>query len=242
MYFWSLMIFCIKWFCPKNVIFCLKNAFFWQKMQYIPLSNLVQLWCQETFFPLVFFYLNSEGFFIASYSTWWNPPLNIFNLAKNGPFLEDLKKKVSKSHWNHIHKVCVTQIHYVTWFLTPFLLKMPQFLLKTVIFVSFKNPHFCLFPGVLHGKLKFQDKYYNKIDYNKWPSSEKQDENVFLENHVFTRFNLHIDNIRSTMRSASVTPCGLWCSMCLPASVSVRLMSITRVILLHTAPHFSISW
>ena len=69
---------------------------------------------------------------------------------------------------------------------------MPQFLLITVIFVSFKNPHFCLFPGVLHGKLKFQDKYYNKIDYNKWSSSEKQDEKCVFRNHVLTRFNLII--------------------------------------------------
>ena len=162
-----------------------KIHFFDKKCNIYPCPTSSNFDVKKLFFPLVFFYLNSEGFFIASYSTWWNPPLNIFNLAKNGPFLEDLKKKVSKSHWNHIHKVCVTQIHYVTWFLTPFLLKMPQFLLKTVIFVSFKNPHFCLFPGVLHGKLKFQDKYYNKIDYNKWPSSEKQDEKCVFRKSCF---------------------------------------------------------
>ena len=99
--------------------------------------------------------------------------------------MENLKKKVSKSHRNHIHKVCVTQIHYVTRFFTPFLLKMSQFLLKTVIFVSFKNPHFCLFPGVLHVKLKFQDKFYNIIDHNKWPSSEKQDEKCVFRKSCF---------------------------------------------------------
>ena len=32
------------------------------------------------------------------------------------PFLEDLKKKVSKSDWNQRHIVYVTQIHYYTWF------------------------------------------------------------------------------------------------------------------------------
>ena len=53
--------FCIKWFCPKNVIFCLKNAFFWQKMQYIPLATPCHFRCQETFFPMVFLYLNPEG-------------------------------------------------------------------------------------------------------------------------------------------------------------------------------------
>ena len=163
---------------PKKWFFLTKNAL------YTPVQPRPTL-MSRNFFPLVFFHLNSEGFFIASYSTWWNPPLNIFNLAKNGPFLEDLKKKVSKSHWNHIHKVCVTQIHYVTRFFTPFLLKMSQFLLKTVIFVSFKNPHFCLFPGVLHVKLKFQDKFYNIIDHNKWPSSEKQDEKCVFRKSCF---------------------------------------------------------
>ena len=158
-------------------------SFSGQKMHFLdkngniyPCSPLFTFDVKELFFSMVFFYLNSEGFVGGGWRRWWNPPQNIFNLAKNGPFLEDLKKKVSKSHWNHIHKVCVTQIHYVTWFLTPFLLKMPQFLLKTVISVSLKNPHFCLFPGVLHGKLKFQDKFYNIIDYNKCPSSEKEDE------------------------------------------------------------------
>ena len=113
------------------------------------------------------------------------PPSEHFQFSQKWTIFGRFEKKVSKSHWNHIHKVCVTQIHYVTWFLTPFLLKMPQFLLKTVIFVSFKNPHFCLFLGVLHGKLKFQDKFYNIIDYNKWPSSEKQDEKCVFRKSCF---------------------------------------------------------
>ena len=94
------------------------------------------------------------------------------------------KKKFPKATgcWNHIHKVCVTQIHYVTRFSTLFLLK---FLLKLLISVSLKNPHFCLFPGVLHGKLKFQDKFYNIIDHNKWPSSEKQDEKCVFRKSCF---------------------------------------------------------
>ena len=109
--------------------------------------------------------------------------------------MEDLKKKVSKSHWNHVHKVCVTQIHDVTRFLTLFLLKMPQFLLKTVISVSLKNPHFCLFPGVLHGKLKFQDKFYNIIDHNKWPSSEKQDEKCIFRKSCFHQIQPKYDTL-----------------------------------------------
>ena len=114
---------------------------------------------KEYFFPLVFFYLNSKGFFGARWGTWWKPPLNIFNLAKNGPFLKDLRKKVSKSDWNHIHKLHVTQIHHNTWFLTTFLLKMPQFFQKNCNFPFFKNQLFWLFSWVLEVKLKFQNKF-----------------------------------------------------------------------------------
>ena len=56
---------------------------------------------------------------------------------------------------------------------------------KNSNFVSFKNVHFCLFPGVLHGKLKFQDKFYNINDCNKWPSSEKQDEKCVFRKSCF---------------------------------------------------------
>ena len=90
--------------------------------------------------------------------------LTLFNLARKVPFLEDLKKKVSKSDWNHIHKVYVTQIHHNTWFLTPFLLKNAQTYVKKGIFICFKNPHFCLFSWVLEVKLIFKDKFYDIID------------------------------------------------------------------------------
>ena len=42
--------------------------------------------------------------------------LTLLNLAQKVPYLEDLKKKVSKSDWNQRHIVYVTQIHYYTWF------------------------------------------------------------------------------------------------------------------------------
>ena len=64
-------------------------------------------------------------------------------------------------------------------------MKMPQFLVKTVIFIIFKNPHFLLFSGVLEVKLKFQDKFYNIIDYNKYPSSEKEDEKGIFRKSYF---------------------------------------------------------
>ena len=38
--------------------------------------------------------------------------LTLLNLAQKLPYLEDLKKKVSKSDWNQRHIVYVTQIHY----------------------------------------------------------------------------------------------------------------------------------
>ena len=47
---------------------------------------------------------------------------------------------------------------------------------KNSDFFIFKNPHFRLFSGVLEVKLKFQDKFYNIIDYNIFPPSEKEDE------------------------------------------------------------------
>ena len=125
--FWVTDKFCIKWTFWKNAFFCPKNAFFWRKWQFNPLASAGQQRFQETFFPMVFFYLYSEGFFGARWGTCRNPPLNIFNLAKNGPFMKDLRKKVSKSDWKHIHKLHVTQIHHYIWFLNTFLLKMSQF-------------------------------------------------------------------------------------------------------------------
>ena len=52
---------------------------------------------------------------------------------------------------------------------------MLQFFLKTVIFIILKNPHFWLFSGVLEVKLKFQDKFYNIIDYNKCEKGEEKE-------------------------------------------------------------------
>jgi len=111
--------------------------------------------------------------------------MNIFNSAKNGPFLEDKKKKVAKSYWNPIHRLSITQIHHDTMFLIQYFVKMPQFLLKKVIFIIFKNLHFWLFSGVPEVKLKFRDKFYNIIDYNKCPSSEKEDEKCIFRKSYF---------------------------------------------------------
>ena len=153
-----------------------KMDFFDKNGNLVPWPARARADVKELFFPLIFFYLNSEGFVGGRWRRWWNPPLNIFNFAKNWPFFKICKKKVVKSYWNPIHRVCLTQIHHYTYFFYLFFMKMPQFLLKTVIFITFKNPHFWLFSGVPEVKLKFRDKFYNIIDYNKCPSSEKEDE------------------------------------------------------------------
>ena len=48
--FWVTEHFCIKWTFWKNVIFCLKNAFFGQKWQFDPLLSEAQRRCQWIFF------------------------------------------------------------------------------------------------------------------------------------------------------------------------------------------------
>ena len=71
--------------------------------------------------------------------------LTLLNLAQKVPFLEDLKKKVSKSDWNQRHIVYVTQIHYYTWFQITFGPKNAIILAKNYNFPFFKNSHFWLF-------------------------------------------------------------------------------------------------
>ena len=112
-----------------------KMDFFDKNGNLVPWPARARADVKELFFPLIFFYLNSEGFVGGRWRRWWNPPMNIFNSAKKGSFLEDMKKKVAKSYWNPIHRVSVTQIHHDTMFLTQFFVKMPQFLLKAVIHI-----------------------------------------------------------------------------------------------------------
>ena len=155
-----------------------KMHFFDKNDNIYPCSPLFTFDVKELFFPMVFFYLNSEGFVGGRWRwrRWWTRPLNIFNLAQNWPFLEDLKNKVVKSYRNHIHKVYVTQIHHDTWFWTQILMKIPQFLLKQWFLLFSKIHIFGCFSGVLEVKLKIKDKFYNIIDCKKFPSGEKEDE------------------------------------------------------------------
>ena len=72
--------------------------------------------CQGPFFREVFLHQFLKRKNIALYSKNVQAILTLLNLAQKVQFLEDLKKKVSKSDWNQRHVVYVTQIHYYTWF------------------------------------------------------------------------------------------------------------------------------
>ena len=86
----------------------------------------------------------------------------------------------------------VTQIHYNTWFLTSFLLNMPKLMLKRgFLFVSKIHIFFC-FLGFW--RLNWYSKTSFMIQLTKINAVpvKKTMKTVFLENHVFTRFNLTI--------------------------------------------------
>ena len=54
-------------------------------------------------------------------------PSEHFQFSQKWAIFERFQKKLSKNDWNHTHEVYVTQIHHNSWFLTTFLLKLPQF-------------------------------------------------------------------------------------------------------------------
>ena len=58
-------------------------------------------------------------------------------------------------------------------------------LVKNCNFLFVKNPHFWLFSRVLEVKLKFQGKFYDIIDHNKCPSSEKENQKCILRKSYF---------------------------------------------------------
>ena len=103
--------------------------FFHKNWNIYPCSTFFHFDVKELFFPLIFFYLNSEGFVGGRWRRWWNPPMNIFNSAKNGPFLEDKKKKLPK----------VTGTLYIEWVLPKYI--MIQCFWPNILW---KCPNFCL--------------------------------------------------------------------------------------------------
>ena len=114
--FWVTEHFCIKGTFWKNAFFCLKNAFFKKKCQFNPLHRTAPRRCQGTFFWEVILhqFLKRKKWALLGKNV--QAILTLLNLAQKVPFLEDLKKKVSKSDWNQRHIVYVIQIHYYTWF------------------------------------------------------------------------------------------------------------------------------
>ena len=108
--------FCIKWTFWKNAFLCPKNAFFCQKWQFDPLACAARADVKELFFREVILHQFLKRKKWALLGKIVQAILTVLNLAQKVPFLEDLKKKVSKSDWNQRHIVYVTQIHYFTWF------------------------------------------------------------------------------------------------------------------------------
>ena len=111
--FWVTENFCIKWTFWKNAFF--RKMHFFEKN-----GNLIHwtAWdsAKGTFFWKVILYQFSKrknwALLIKNVQAFWT----LLNIALKVPFLEYLKKKVSKSNWNQRHIVYVTQIHYCTWF------------------------------------------------------------------------------------------------------------------------------
>ena len=86
MYFWSLMIFCIKWFCPKMSFSALKMHFFDKKCNIYPCSPSFNFNVKELFFRMIFFYLNPKGYVGARWRSWRKPHLLFSILPKNQMF------------------------------------------------------------------------------------------------------------------------------------------------------------
>ena len=104
-----------------------KMHFFDKNSNIYPSSPLFTCDVKELFFPMIISSLNSEGLFGARWRTWWNPPRNIFNLAKNRPCLEEFKKKFSNVTGTIYIKCMLPKYIMIHCFWTTLLLKMSQF-------------------------------------------------------------------------------------------------------------------
>ena len=124
-----------------------KMNFFDKNSNIYPSSPFFTFDVKELFFPMVIFSLNPEGLFGARWRTWWNPPPNIFNLAKNRPFLEELKKKFSNVTRTIYIKCMLPKYIMIHCFLTTFLLKTSNFSWKHSIFICQNSTFFAVFWG-----------------------------------------------------------------------------------------------
>ena len=83
-----------------------------KKWYFDPLLHSAPRWCQGTFFLKVILYQFLKRKNRALLSKNVQAILTLLNLAQKVPFLDDLKKKYSKSDWNQRHNcVCYPQIY-----------------------------------------------------------------------------------------------------------------------------------
>ena len=92
-----------KFFCPKNSFFDKNGKLTHWTAQ--DSANVKELFFQEV---ILHQFLKRKNRALLSKNV--QAILTLLNLAQKVPFLEDLKKKVSKSDWNQRHIVYVTQI------------------------------------------------------------------------------------------------------------------------------------
>ena len=147
---------------------------------------------KELFFREVILHQFLKRKNIALYSKIAQAIFPLYNFAQQVPFLEDLKKKVSKPDWNQRHIVYVTQIHYYSWFQTTFGPKNAIIEAKTDIFHFSKINIFSYFLGFLRSNANFMTSFkVCLITINALPV-KKSMKNAFSENHIFTEYNLNI--------------------------------------------------
>ena len=108
--------FWIKWFFQKNVIFCPKNAFFWEKWLFHLELSYAQHRCQGIFFSGGNFTPIFEAKKLRKVEEKCPGHLTSLQFSPKSAIFWKFEKKVSESDWNQRHIVYVTQIHYYTWF------------------------------------------------------------------------------------------------------------------------------
>ena len=100
--FWVTEHFCRKWTFWKNVIFCPKNAFFWQKWPVDPRRSAAERQCQGTFFSGGILLLKSWRILLGKIGHMVKPPYDhvqfswkwaIFGRFENKSFWKWLEPK-----------------------------------------------------------------------------------------------------------------------------------------------------
>ena len=143
--FWVTEHFCIKWTFWKNVIFCPKNAFFWQKWQFDPLPSAAQRRCQGTFFSGGNFTPIFEAKKVGTAGQKCPGHFDSSQFSPKSAIFGGFEKK-SFQKWLEPKTYCVcypnTLLYMVLDHLGP---KNAIILAKNYNFPFFKNSHFWLF-------------------------------------------------------------------------------------------------